>query len=362
MFGYHRPRLQGLHGKCQLRRVLLFLFCTVTLIVMVRVIEDAIPQTDPFDDRRPYRTQDFKGYGEQQISQMKIRHAVERKQPYDIGLFGNSRVLSVGREQLDVGVCTAFNFALSGQSFRSSVQLLESLAREQALPRLAVISIDHFELQMYANPWTGWRQRWSLLADDVAVAFRHRDVSLRDKMRVPWRFIWTETLLFQSQFEAAFFRRALLEALGLNDDPFPAAEPGGFGYLPDGSFHSPPRLTDDPPPFSRTTPQIINVILRNDLERLFRLARENNLELLIYESPLHPSSAAIFERKPSPFSESNRRTFMEACADFSVNCVAAPLEAFRETTGWNDASHPPPSVLGGWISAFSRPYLGGCAS
>jgi hypothetical protein len=61
------------------------------------MVENSVPITDPFGGQRLYKVYDFKGFREQQISQMKIRHAVQRKQPYDIGLFGNSRILSVGR-------------------------------------------------------------------------------------------------------------------------------------------------------------------------------------------------------------------------------------------------------------------------
>ncbi len=346
-----------------MRRVFLFLLCTVTLIVMVRIAEGTLPSTDPFGDWRPYRAQDFEGYDERRNARMKIRHSVERGQPYDIGLFGNSRILSVGREQLALSACTAFNFALSGHSFRGSVQLLERLAREKALPRLAVISIDNFELQMYNNPlWPGWRERWSLLTNDLAVVFGTADATLRDKARVLWRYIWTEKILFQKQFEFAFFRRAILDTFGLNDDPFPAADSGSTGYRPDGSSYSPLRKTGEVAKLPPTTPQIINVILRSDLERLFRMARRNDLKLLIYESPLNPISAAIFKRTPSPFAESNRKTFMSACADFGVTCLAAPNEIFNGNAPWGDASHPPPNVLGKWIGASSRPLLGGCTT
>lgn len=330
---------------------------------MVRVVGGAIPARDPFDDRRLQGVQDFTGYREAQIAQMKIRHSVEQSRPYDIGLFGNSRILSVGGEQLDLGTCTPFNFALSGHSFRGSVQLVERLARKKALPRLAVVSIDHFELQMYNNPvWIDWRERMSLFADDIGVALQHPDASLRDKARIVWRYLWTEKILFQKQFEFAFFRRSILEVLGLNDDLFAAAESDRPGYRSDGSFYSPPRRAGKIPPSPRTTSQIIDIILRNDLERLFRLKEENNLQLLIYESPLHPSSVAVFERAPSPFAEANRRTFQQACVDFGVTCVVAPLTAFRQTSGWDDASHPPPNLLGKWIGASSRPQLGGCVS
>ncbi len=351
------------NGERNLWRTLMFLICTATLIVMVRFVADAVPASDPFDDQRVHMIQNLEDYGESQIAEMKVRHAVGRDQPYDIGLFGNSRILSVGRQQLDVDICTAFNFGLSGQSLRTSVTMLEHMAQKQALPRIAVISIDHFELQMYNNPlWMGWRERLSLLTDDMAVAFGNSDVSARNKIRILWRYIWTEKILFQRQFEFTFFRRALLQVLGLNDDPFPAVRSNGPGYRLDGSVNSASREAREVSAMPRSTPQINNVILRNDLERLFRVANKSNVKLLIYESPIHPTSAAIFKRAPSPFAEVNRQTFLKACSDFNVVCSTTAQEIFWGTDGWSDASHPPPDVLGGWISTFLRPNLGECAS
>lgn len=340
-----------------MRPTSIFLICSIALVVTVLTIGDATPPIDPFDDQAPDKTMNFEGYGERQIALLKIRHGARRGRPYDIALIGNSRILSVGREHLDTATCSVFNYALSGQSFRSSVLLLERLAREKTLPRLAVISVDNFELQMSGNPvWIGWRQRMSVFPDDLGAAFRDADTNLRDKLRVLWRYIWTEKIIFQRQFEFSFFRRAVIDALGLNASPFPAVDAGEAGYRPDGSYRSSPPPGSDIAVLPRATPQIIDAVFRHDLERLFRMARENDLKLFLYESPLHPATAAVFDQAPSPFAGANRRAFAQVCKAFGTTCLAAPQEKFRRAEGWQDVSHPPPDVLGHWISTTLTPY------
>jgi len=344
-----------------MRQTLIFLVCSIALVAMVLMIGDKVPGIDPFDDHASDKALDFEGYGERQIALMKIHHGALRGRPYDIGLFGNSRILSVGRQQLDTAACSVFNYALSGQSFRSSVHLLERLARENLLPDLAIISVDNFELQMSTSPvWTGWRQRLETLAADLAATFGNTGTGLRGKVRVLWRYIWTEKIIFQRQFEFSYFRRAVLEALGLNTVPFAAAAADRPGYRPDGSLYAPPPLSSTIAEMPRSTPQIINAVFRNDLERLFRMARRTNLKLFLYESPLHPVSAAVFNQAPSPFAEANRQTLKQACDAFGVTCRATPAGIFRNAEGWGDVSHPPPDVLGQWLGTVSRSLLGRC--
>jgi len=346
-----------------MRRVLLFLVCSVVFIIGVLSVGDVIPSVDPFDDRRPNLAQDFSGYDERPIALMKIRHSSERGRPYDVGLFGNSRILSVGRENITGNACSTFNYALSGHSFRSTVQLLERLSWEKALPRLAIISMDHFELQMTNNPvWTGWWRRWHVFLGDIAIAFREPNSDLRDKARIIWRLISTETIIFQRRFEFSFFRRAVLDALKWNGDIFRDVDIGRPGYRPDGSFYSPPLPPKEIAAMTRTTPQIINSVLRSDLERLFRMARDSNLKLVLYESPLHPASAVVFDAAPSFFADANRRTFLETCQGFGITCFSAPREPFLRLGGWGDASHPPPSMLGKWISSIIHSQFAGCTS
>ncbi|HWV55305.1 hypothetical protein [Pseudorhodoplanes sp.] len=83
------------------------------------------------------------------LTQLKlgVRHT------FDIGLFGNSRSIMVGSQELDTP-CSFFNYSIPGTTFRTSVALLEALAAQNRAPNLAVISLDNLEIQMMAIPNT----------------------------------------------------------------------------------------------------------------------------------------------------------------------------------------------------------------
>ncbi|CCQ75469.1 hypothetical protein [Magnetospira sp. QH-2] len=346
-----------------MRRVLLFLMVTAVLLGTIHFLEDVIPETNPFSEDRPAIPHTVDGYGEHQMARMKIRQAVRRDTPYDVGLFGNSRILSVERQSLGQESCSLFNFALSGQSFRSTVDLLRELASVNRLPRVVIISLDHFELQLYNNTeWTGWRRRMATLKADLAAVAREPSGDLREAMRILWRHAWTESLLFRRQFEALFVRRSLLNIFGPTADQMPVALKGQGGYRPDGSHQPPTAPVTNLPPLTRHTPQIIDTILRRDLHRLKKLERRHGLRILIYESPLHPASRAVFDHQPSVFAVNNRKTFLETCANLNLACFSAESVLLPPVTGWTDASHPPAAALGQWIGSVALPEVGGCGS
>ena len=85
-----------------------------------------------------------------QVANIKLAHA--RTSPaYDIGLFGNSRSMTVSSQDLGFDDLRFFNFSLAGSSFRQSIMFLEILAAHDAAPDISVISLDHLELSMLAN-------------------------------------------------------------------------------------------------------------------------------------------------------------------------------------------------------------------
>ena len=279
-----------------LTRVVLFIGCITLLIALITSIWRTSPGVDPFVETEVLYPKNVDGLAEFHIAVLKRRHAKARSQPYDVGLFGNSRILSVGRDDLTLGACTLFNFALSGQSFRSTVSLIERLAEDGSLPRNIVISLDNFELQLASNPsWLVWKDRFALIIDDAISLFPSPSVPLRDKARLIWRYLSEEARQFKSTFEIAFFRRAFLSLLGWDDSLFAPVGDGKGGYFPDGSFWYPRPIPKDAGQLTRTTNQIIEEILRRDLERLFGLIEGSGSEILIYESPLNPISAQYFK-------------------------------------------------------------------
>jgi hypothetical protein len=344
-----------------MNRVWLFLTCTFMFIIMIQVAGDNLPATDPFDDARPDTPQDLRGYGVRQIALLKLRHVAKRNGPYDVGLFGNSRILAMRGADLELNGCSVFNYALSGQSFRSSVRLLERLADVKRLPRNAIISVDHFELQVAGNPiWIGWRQRLGAVINDVEGIFGWRRADLRHRLRIVWRYIWTETLVFRRHFEVSYFRRAVVDAFALNDTPFRAVSAGQRGYLKDGSNPDASPKLEKFGVLPRNTSQIIEAVFRDDLERLFTLAQRNDLKLFLYESPLHPASNDVYAKAPSPFARDARRNMRQVCSKYGVTCKSVPATIFHGGAKWTDATHPPGASLGRWVGDVLRPTLRGC--
>lgn len=344
-----------------MKRVLVFFVSTIILLGFVRIIGDTLPSVNPFADDRPYQPLPLKDYGSRHIAGMKIRQATERDSVYDLGLFGNSRIIGLGRDHLHFGSCTIFNFAVPGESFRSSVRLIEALASQQALPKTAVISFDHFELQMYSNPlWGSFWNRLNLLMNDVEANLGYYGGSPKYILRIIWRFFWTEKLLFQQQFEFALFGRALANILGFKEDMLANIEPGNDGYLPDGSRYQVLDESVNDTVLPRTTGQIVDAQLESDVTLLFSSAVENSLDLVVFETPLNAASAKAFSENPSPFAERNRRILADACTKFDVRCILAPGPLANDNSGWGDASHPPPKVLTEWLKPYIVPHMQDC--
>src|SRR5690349_20011124 len=81
--------------------------------------------------------------------------------PYDVGLFGYSRIMMVGADDLGLPGKRVFNFSIGGSSIRQSIRLLEELHAMGKAPAIAIISVDHAELGMPSIagglPWFPFR-------------------------------------------------------------------------------------------------------------------------------------------------------------------------------------------------------------
>lgn|GEM_PF-1156273 len=346
-------------------KVLGFFVCTLFLIASIGYVTTRLPSADPFSVSDTDRAIDLRYYSLFQIATLKQQHAAALDTPYDIGLFGNSRILSVGRSDLSLEKCSVFNFALSGQSFRSTVELLERLAAQDALPRTAVVSMDHFELQMADNPqWIPIADRVYRFLNDITYAVQSDIASVRDAARVVWRFVWTETLLFQQIFEVAFFYQSVSTYFDLHSlEEVGTEASNALSYRNDGSWDSGRPSSDGAVDvLARTTAQILLPILQLDLDRLFNLARDNNFTIFLYESPLHHESSDLLDVSPSSFANADRQLLKAACAEAGIQCLTAPIGAFLGSSGWSDSSHPPADELGLWLSMQLARVDPGCAT
>lgn len=336
-------------------RTVIFLISSATLIFFVSFLSSYTPSEDPFGARNAPSYFAADSISQSTIAKMKLRHAALSSTPYDIGMFGNSRVLNVSAKDIGHQTCRVFNFAVGGESLRASAELIESLGAMNKTPRVVVVSADHFELQMYNNPFliSAWK-RTQRFVSDLSVAFS-TGASLREIITVAWRAVWTQALAFQRMFEYSFLADAVGHILGVNISTVDAATI----YVADGSRRSSETPSKIPPVISPTTAQILPWQLRHDLERIAS-ARVNGAQtVIIYESPLHPTSARKFDETPTPHAARTRETFKSACTALGLICVTEQ-PTIDPNMPWSDASHPPASILGPFIGELTAPYSSAC--
>ena len=325
----------GFHSGALLGTLAVALLCVIGVqIVPLR--------TDAFGTDSADRRAAMDGLAASDLAELKLRHA-EQTPRYDVGLFGNSRILAVAADDVGLAGKRVFNFALSGQSIRQSIVFLEEMAAVARAPYVAIFSFDNLELQFFANPvFPGLPSRTRLGLDDLTLTATIPALTARDRVRIAWRYGFGEWTLLRSLFSATRLRNRLAY---LFPDPAPTAK-----YRADGSRADVTSPGESEPAILTAAgkPGIIPGILGNDLKRLARL-RDAGLRVIVYESPLEPRSAAHFDLHPSSYVAEHRAYFLEACGRLRLEChVAARLDEGR----WDDATHPPPAVLGRYINSL----------
>ena len=338
-------------GSCMIRPRLFLVFVAL-LLGAVDYLAGYAPPNDLFNVPDDEIAIDLTAAPVGTVAALKIRHAT-LSPPFDIGLFGDSRILSVSANDLGLPGCRAFNFALSGESMRASVALIEHLASIGKVPHMAVIGIDNFESQYFGNPmWPPFKERWSLAAADVVAGWSRADVSLADWMRMVWRHFHTEGELFRFRFERRFIARGF-NALFLQSMP-PIKDREAMGrdrphYRRDGSLSYDVAGVDEQAGTALLSApeQIMAGYMRRDLRRLAEQQKDGR-RLLIYESPVAPASARRFALEPSPYARRHRDVFLQECERLGLACFPDP-GVFASDAVWRDASHPPPRPLGSYI-------------
>lgn len=323
-----------------------FLGISAILVALVWLLNGTLPPIDPFAASGTYPALRFDQLSNQALAELKLKHA-ERHGRYDIGLFGNSRSLNVSKADLGVDSCSFFNFSVGSESLRSSVAFLEFLAATDRAPRIALVNVDHFELQRYNNPFFPLAvHRWRLLVRDLWTGIRRRDITLRETAKMAWRHVITEFLLFKQKFVIEFAFGGVKNILGVSEKYSGPMEGDAF-YQADGSRSSSTaalnrtqeKLT------SAKSPQFMFGYLKYDLERLKRL-QDRGVSVILFESFIHPESARFFAENPSPYAAATRARFLALCGDFSLHCHAAPANVPSGTERWGDHSYPPAKSMG----------------
>lgn len=326
-----------------------FLGISAILVVLIWYLGGALPPTDPFARSDPFSSHKLDRLSGQSLAELKIRHAHRYKQ-YDVGLFGNSRSLNVSKGDIGIDGCSFFNFSVGSESLRSSVAFLEILAAVDRAPRIALVSVDHFELQRYNNPlFPSAVARWRLLARDLWAGVRRRDISSLELARMTWRHAIIEYRLFKEVFEIEFVISGVKNLLGISEAPSAPGADNAF-YRADGS-RSPSAAILRPRPkglLSPGSPQIMFGYLKYDLERLLKL-QERGLRVILFETFIDPESARFFADNPSPYAKATRARFLTLCGELSLSCHTAPDNIPFSGMAWVDNSHPPGKSTGSHI-------------
>lgn len=322
------------------------------LVAAIWFLNGALPATDPFSVAGPFPSRQLDRMSGQALAELKINHA-RHSDRFDIGVFGNSRSLNVSQADIGVDGCSFFNFSVGSESLRSSVAFLEFLADANRAPRIALVGVDHFELQRYNNPlFPPLAARWRLLARDLWSGVRRGDISLKELARMVWRHAIIESILFKQTFEIEFAISGVKNLLGVANVRAAPAEGEAF-YRADGSrAPAAARLERRPESLlAPTSSQFLLGYLRSDLERLKQI-QDRGVRVILFETFIHPPSARHFADNPSPYAAATRDRFLALCRELSLRCRAAPATVPFGDLPWVDYSHPPARSTGAHLKTL----------
>jgi hypothetical protein len=289
------------------------------------------------------------------LAALKVRHVITQPR-FDIGVFGNSRAVSIGRQDLNIGDRTFFNFSVPGTSMRQSINLIEELALHGKAPKLAIISFDNMEFGYYGNAlYPGAFSRWWRSATDVTWTLVNRPGDIILLAHVILDHIYAEWDAFIGIWNAtAFWSRAAVAA----PDMVPELKAAKRTYLKDGSR---PMVFNDEEPiklFRRPRPRMIllSPYMARDFERLAVLDGPAT-KIVIFESHLEAASTAFVMANPEEMVITERKEFLTACEKFNIACSSAEERPLPETNSrWGDCCHAPPDALGELVSTLVRKH------
>lgn len=313
-------------------------FCgSLALGFVILFVLQAPLKEDLFSD--PDRVQRFLLIPEQDMLSVKQVHALGQP-PVDIGIFGNSRSVAVGLEEFPTDGRRFFNYSVPGTSFRTSVSFLEYLVEENAAPKIALISLDNIALGFFGPQLSPDRlDRFVTVFDTMQLALPDSGVGRMSAVRAAWRQVWLEYSLLKQDLS---FRR--LERLFV---PAPSTD---RVVRSDGSISTSQaeEWADRFPAAQSGSNQILVDILKHDLARLAAIQSLGEIEVLIYESPLHQDYGL-----ENAHSQGLRASFVEACRSRGLACrTIDDYPEFASGALWPDATHAPPRELGALLSRF----------
>ncbi|WP_082036646.1 hypothetical protein [Paramagnetospirillum magnetotacticum] len=284
----------------------------------------------------------------------KMRHIAEIP-PVDIMLFGNSRIIAVGTEEIGLPGVTVFNTGSGGTSFRQSVTVLEQVLAAGKAPKVAVLSFDNVTLAYAQNgiDWPPAPARWAITLRDI-LALPTAPHRIRADLRSYNLGLLDQEISFTAKLANIKLLWPRLMVI------FGQEHPCQKGYRPDGSrpWSAPPKadLGGGPlPPYAVTEARY--PLLEHDLDRL-KSMQDRGVNIVVYESPLLPAMTEAIEPLLTEEHRTQRRRLMEGCIERRLRCHRAPVLAGNPADGyWNDTNHAPAPALGRFIADLARPLL-----
>ena len=272
--------------------------------------------------------------------EFKLRHA-QRVPVYDLGLFGNSRIMSAHQDGLQA-YGRVFNFFVPGSSLRTSVGIAEWLAEEDRLPSTLIFMVTNFAHNTQQVQVLPIIRRLQLSYADVVAGITRDSISTYELARMTLRHLKEEYIQFTESLSINRIRITLALALGNFGDWL---EPANLVLHEDGSGLRNKRDTPIIVPIQKAIGgTFLPGYFLLDLERLSRLPGAPRI--IIYESPLEPNSERAMRLNPPPWLEKNRRLFLSTCSRLDLECFPAPmLGETGQLSLWRDANHPPDDIL-----------------
>ncbi len=287
------------------------------------------------------------------VAALKLRHASNHA-PFELGFFGNSRVLMIGASAIERTPGQFFNFALSSESLSGSVMLVKHLATMNRLPKTIVLGLDNLHLQRDNVPI------WPALRARVKYAWKRLQRAIYDgapitAARRTWRFFWGEAARFDSIFGPTLVQAGAARMIK-NTTP-PTAASGTGGYRIDGSQAHTARAPNTPQ-IERTTSRLDLALFRQNIEELGAVAARGH-DIIIVETPLHPDSQRRLETSIPTYVQKSRNLWHEVCKANGLHCVDAPLIADDPNDPWYDPTHAPAKPWAAFIvKSISRVTAG----
>ena len=319
-------------------------FCAVILLLVALQLNSPISNVY-FIGSRNQTLLDEQGQMPSLIQTHSKMKGAENFPRYKYAIFGNSRSLMIGRNSLGLSENQYFNFSIPGQSLRNSVMFLEWLAMKGKLPAEAVISVDNFALQLYGNgtildPVI----RLNSLFGDLSVLWG-LGVPWMTQLRTVWRFIWSIWQDLKMLFSADSLFKSLKSALGIKGtSSIKYFRPDGSRMYGTNTLNIGSQKTAG----IYETSQIIPELLIADLHKLQFLSTSHNVNISLYETPLHPKLELELE---NDLENKLRKIFINECNLRGLTCFSSKsIRKSGEFASWFDWTHPSEEAIGGWVS------------